>query len=708
MIPAAMIERVEALLAGDPGIVQTPDDEVEALLAPSQTIAAQTWQRHLMRNHELVLHATDPEPSWVATRASSTLLIGSPGERYSVSLVKLDDEGHELGPVDSSKLRLELRVQRNETTSDYIPTEFQADYLAWDESVPGRLNIHIPADLARGRLLIGVRPALESAGENALAERWSVPILIDVWPLKIGVTPVEEADVYFPLGADRHTRDGCAFDDATITDTLTQAAAEAGEPLKALVVKGRHLEAQTLIDYRLPETDGGIYPYGGRIVEVIEGSDDQLLLLVNFEVLSVYDILSGSDNQFIEEGVLPEFVTYRTGPALAPDDEAGEPPMTHYGPDDRATIQGKFSLFDTECEYGSTPTIAVTPYFKLDADKGVDAGLKLSLGIGLGAVEKETKVECIVKALEGADVPVPLGGPMGVVLQKLIGTGVSVGPYGELKVRLSVGGGFTNFMLTGGYSVTQGPIPPILKWDGSMGSGLEANPIAAKVYLGGELGMKGKLAAADVQIPKLGTYDISLTSTLGWVAGLSGAAFNAASVKAGNNSVLAAEFGAKFETKISAGLTNMLKWLGLKADFDFEFKNTIIKKVDAVYRLFNLNDDGKGQASVVVKPNGILAEFFLSNFAHGYASLDDSSVYNDPNSDITYDLAECAATPGGHIVTPVVGVSQWTSCSQEVPWRPSPPILKYCRKKTKASTPLLPARRGGCSGGRSPQTPVTA
>ncbi len=657
----ALIEQADALLNGDPGIEQTPEDEVEELLAPAATGASRASQRRLARNHELALHAADPEPSWISTRASSTMVIASPGESHSVDLVKLDGEGNELGSVDSSKLRLELRIQRDESTSDYIPAEFQADYVAWDTTTPGQLNIHVPADLTRGRLLIGVRPALEDAGENALAERWSVPILVDVWPLKAGVITLDEADVYFPLGSDSHYRDGSAFDAQAVNSALKAATAEAEAPLKALVVKGINLEADTLIDYRLPDANGGVYPYGGRIVEVIEGSDGQQLLLVNFEVLSVYDILLGADDQFVKEGVLPEFVTYRSGPALPAEEEEGDAPLTHYGPEERATIQGGFRLFGAECSAGgSPPAFAVTPYLTLDVDKGVDAGLKFSLGVSGAAVS------CTVKALEGAEVPVPLGGPIGAVLQKLLGTGVTVGPYGEVKLTLSGGSGFTDFRVTGGYSVTKGLTPPSVKWNGSLGSGLEATPITAKAQLGGELGMKGKLAAADVRVPWLGTYDVSLTSTLGWFSGLSGEALNAAAAKNGSNSALGMEFGAKFSTKVSAELTNMLQWLGAKSDFKFEYKATITKKVEAGYRLFGVNDDAQGHASATLQPNNILARYFstgATGSTDGYTSLDGSSVYNDPNDEISYDLAECESS-GGNIVTPLVACIGGFFCGQ--------------------------------------------
>jgi hypothetical protein len=71
-----------------------------------------------------VLSAQDPDPQWFSTHASTDIIVGVPGNSYSVDLHKLNVNKADLGAVDKTKLRFELRIQRDDTTFDYIPAEY--------------------------------------------------------------------------------------------------------------------------------------------------------------------------------------------------------------------------------------------------------------------------------------------------------------------------------------------------------------------------------------------------------------------------------------------------------------------------------------------------------------------------------------------------------------------------------------------------------
>ena len=441
----------------------------------------------------------------------------------------------------------------------------------------------------------------------------------------------------------------------TVTEALAQARLDpllADQPLKPLVVADMDLQAGQLIDYRITDTTGGVYPYGGRVVKVIDGTNSQQLVLLNFEILATYDVLMSGDKQFIEEGVMPEFVTYRSGTELADQTEAGEE-LSYFGPKERATIQWDFKLFGMDCKTGIPPAVAVSPFFKFDLSKGlsgIDAGFKFSFGVNTA------EVDCTIIAKEGAEVWVPIGGPIGALLQKITGTGIVVGPYGEIKTKLSAGSGFTNFTFSGGYSI-QEEIPEKFNWNGSFGSGLEANPVKVETELVGELGMQATLSAVELSLFWF-DFEISLQNRLGWFLGLKGKALNAAAVSGQEKSGLAIESGAKFTTALSKDLVSMLKWFGLKGEFKPEFAVSYTKAFDAEYKLGYVNDQGTGSATARIHPaNDVIAVLTGTKYssAKGYASIadKDSSVYNDPNDNITYDTEECKSK-GGNFDTPFI------------------------------------------------------
>lgn len=273
-------------------------------------------QQRLEKNHDLIMQADDPEISWFSTRATTDLIIANPGGSYSVELTKDDGSGNSLGPVNISLLRIVLRIQSDENNVDSVSDELISNYVSWDDEKEGRLLINVPKDMSKGRLLIGIRPNFEDKGNEAIAERWSIPIIVEIWPTRPNVLTVKESDVYFPTRIDGGYRDGSAFDAQSVKKVLklSQTDPQMKEYfLRAIVVKALDLKEGQLIAYGLPDPKGGIYPYGGKVEKIINGDDDQQLVLLNFKLLDVYDRMKESSMGLIKLGVMPEFVTYRSG-----------------------------------------------------------------------------------------------------------------------------------------------------------------------------------------------------------------------------------------------------------------------------------------------------------------------------------------------------------------------------------------------------------
>ena len=649
-----LIDRAERILAGDPSIRVATDEELAEVFAASNTPEAAARARRLAHNHELVLAAVDPDPEWFRTEASAEMIITTPGEQAWVDLHKVAIDGRRLGPVDVDRLRLEVRVQRDVRSVDYVPAEFHHNFVRWSISVPGRLDIDLPPHLDRGRLIIGVRPDFTDRGQEAIAERWSVAILVDVWPRRPGVVVVAPEEVYYPMNLEGALRAASAFDEVSIAAAMSAASADealAQELLKPLVVRGRDLREGDLIDYRIPDPTGGFYPYGGRVLRAIDGADQQQLLLLNFDLLSVYDIvLDAEDDLLVREGVLPEFVTYRSGDPI--DRVRDEPDLpTHFGPQERIGIQAlPRQLFEKKCQIGNL-VVAITPFLKFDGE--FDAGINYSFGL------HKPKIECEVESRDDVLWPVPLGGPVGALIQRLTGAGLLVGPYGSIKVEVEAADAPVNVNVAAGASTKEGVKKPEFSLPmPKLGEGLEGSSWVIDAKLGGEAGAKAKLSAVVVHF--LGTeWDVSLEAKAVGQLGVAATIANAAGAYQGKDSKAAITKGFIVQAQASAKLKQLLRYFGARLELDATFAPFKVEVlIPAEYGLSEVSDGGQGHAHAEIQSRGRMRQF-LRGGSEGYASLDGSSVFNDANVAITYDLQECKDR-GGFIETPFVGcVGDW-------------------------------------------------
>ena len=117
--------------------------------------------------------------------------------------------------------------------------------------------------------------------------------------------------------------------------------------LKPLVVAGAGLAEGQLVDARIPHPEGGSYPYGGRVLRVVEGSGGQQLAILDFDLAATYELLPG--DPLVREGVMPEFVTYRQGPSQQAPGDMSEPELEYFGPEERSGIKGPRGLAGRQC-----------------------------------------------------------------------------------------------------------------------------------------------------------------------------------------------------------------------------------------------------------------------------------------------------------------------------------------------------------------------
>ena len=661
---------------------------VSSVVASSAANSSATAQmddlqaRHLHQAHMLTLSAVDPDPLWIATRPDPGLIVASAGEHYAVRLEKVDAEGTAYAAVDPAQLQLEVRVQRDDGDFEYVPGEFQGDYVRWDGSESGVLQLSVPADLVRGRLIVGVRPAFDDPAQQAIAERWSTVITAEVWTLQAGVAALGASDVLFPVGTDLELEPSSAFSLETIAQAVLDAA-DAETVVFPLVVKGKGLGVGDLVDYSQVLQE----PYGGRVYRVIDGADDQQLLLLIPELQNVLALTPAQDGYLVQQGVVPEHMLYRQG---TPVDiaELNTTDIDHFGPEANATIRslarGSSDWFETACNGGGSITMSLAPTFSLHpADVGISTEF---------AIQGPHDVTCTVTARQGRTFPINgisfvAGGPIMPVLRAMLGTGVDIGPYGELRagfalpssIRADLGFAFS-WSFRNGANLT-GRTPDFSGFTSS-GDGLDGYPLDATVQFGGGIGLSAKLKLLNIDdsvlgriIDRLGIGSSGsdhLTLEFEGKAGVDmQAAYyvaNAAMVhRRGTDSNLSLSVAAIGEVKATPSLSNLFKYLGLDGITLFNVRATIAQYVDTIkYTAQKQSDDGEGEATAQIEVQDDLIRTLFAAEPTGLADKVDTSVHNDPHDHLTYELSDCDAA-GGTLQFPFVACVHGAFCAATEP-----------------------------------------
>ena len=698
--PGAYLQAARELLEADSDVV-TDEDFAESALAQSRM--DQGRKRRMDRAHALAMAAEDPDPEWFSTHVDREVLVVAPGERYAVTVTKLDSEGEAIGPADPDRLQLVVRVQRDDHEFEYVPREYSADYARWDLS-SGQLEVSVPADLARGRMVVGIRPDLADPGQLALAERWSTALSLEVWPVRSGVNALGQDDVLFPRDAAEPFHDDSLF-------SRSDVAAKVGQELEdhrfvlPLVVWGTEFSPGELVDYRWGE-----YAYGGRIVGLVN-RDYQQLVLLSPEWLSVYDVADTSHGFMTEQGVFPEFVVYREGNPI-PDYDAqyrGDP--SHVGPEDRAAISAdalateplaftdwaeptqaemaksqrvqalstspnRSGLWERSCDPAAKSSLVFSTEFALAP---ADAGMFVTASVG-------GQGRCKWTAAPGRDGNQgvrrfsPAGGVAGIILRQLLGGDVRTTPFGSVSLELQADAP-DSLEMKAGYSHQQGSVLELGIFDrGGYGFvGLLGEPVTVKGFAEATAGIRHTLQLTDVDgllgrvlaLVGIPAPVLDLDAKAGLGAGFAVTGMNSAGVYQGfgtSGGSISSEAFAQF--KPSPHLQVLTGVLGLDGDPSFEFDVKLGDKAFPAEFGFNaINDSGTGIAFVegLSASNPVLNALFEAGVSGVMGPGDaESSIFENPEHNVTYDVQECQDN-GGEISAPVVACIHPRFCGETEP-----------------------------------------
>ncbi len=622
--------------------------------------------QRLERAHMLVATAKDPDPEWFSTKIDKQVIIAKAGEEYTLHLDKVRKDGTVIGAVDNAKLRLVARIQRTKDDFEYITNVNMDQYAQWDGE--GILKIHVPDNLDKGRLIVGIRPNFDDVATTAIAERWSTFVMAEVWNAKPNVKTLESSSVLFPLqnNGNIELSSQSLFSEEEIGDKIKNKLQNEGVVSLALVVKKEILKNGDLLSYMFNGE-----PYAGRVIDVEKRGEQQLALMTP-EIFSVYEVTGGNNGFLINQGIAPEHVVYREGEALVTDINESDP-VRFNKILQKSQKKTEDSFFFQDCTNGAS-VLTFEPIFGLSPS---------NIGIEFRIQTSREKVECTWKANIGKfkkfnDLIKRTGGPLQFIVDKLFGAGVELKPIGEGKIVAEHAPGFG---LNAGWTYRKGGYTKILTTMGTVANlgsrdiSTEIKRSEAKAETNFELGMEFKLKAlsSDAGIGKflekfhIEVANIGISAKTGVKTAVAVLGRNAAEIYYDTDkqsSKFAATVSLDGRMKATNDFATMMKTMLGDSWVDFEENILLLPplKSEATHTYTTVTDDGQGTASV----NGLTLENFVAymilpkSSSLGVLSLDNSSVFNDPSEGINYDPEECAENdPEYKITSPAIGCSGW-------------------------------------------------
>lgn len=648
----------------------TPVDEIlDSEFAANQQPEARS--REIDRAHALVLSAEDPDPDWMGTEINGDqVIVTSPGSAHTVSGSKFNADGEITGPIDASKLRFEIRLQRSADDIQWVPRELVEDMVFWTEN-PGEFQVHVPADLEHGRLIVGLRPDFEDPGARAIAERWSQAVIFEIWPVRPGVIELESSSVVFPQSGENPMGPGSEFSIDELEQYVDAEFANDNLVMPLIVESGSLLQVGDLIDH---QWNGD--PYGGRILYT-ESRSGQTLLLLSPEWNAVYDVMEVEDSFLEKHGVLPSVIAYRIGDEVIPDfdeqyrdpiessvENAGAQPGQSPPADPRNTSGASHSsrsagsdLFIRTCSTPtSRPVVAVSNKFKLSPPEA-----SVSLTVATGERASTLDIDCSWQANPNKRFAMPLvvAGPVGIIAQKLFGTEVGVRPTGKvvLDARADVSALLAfkaSFSTKDGMKTNMPELPrtslaldsldgPPIQLSNRIGSDLGVTFFANALSTRGLLGKLARLFSSDeIEI------GVEASVSLGIGLGFSGA--NAAAVYQGADSKVFSDLKFCAKVGISASLLKLMRTIIGDITVDVELFCTTLKAAIGPpdpFTFAQVQDDFEGNAIATGLTAGPVLELVFGKDSTGIVASSDrglfESIFDDRHDAISYDLAECPA-----------------------------------------------------------------
>ncbi len=602
--------------------------------------------KNLERAHYLVATAIDPDPTWFYTKVDTPMIMAKQGEDYTVHLYKMKKDGKVYDPVDNDRLRLVVRIQRAKDDFEYISNVNIDQYAYWDGA--GVLKIHVPDDLDKGRLIVGVRPNFTDVATSAIAERWSAVITAEVLPLKAGVKEVNSDNVLFPID-----NASLGYLSAESKFTRSEIFARVDEQMAnnqlftfPVVVKNMSLEKDDMVSYVFKNS-----PRSGRVIAV-EHRDNQDFVLLTPELLDVYDVIDVSNSSLIEEGVAPRNIVIREGGMLATDQNESDPTKFETK---MAKAEGIGDVVDFFRKYCSEGDALLT--FKVTTSLS-----PLDLGVDVGMMGTQSETKCTYEAT-GKKTTIHPSYYGGFVSWALIAIGakVELELYGKAEIVTKEALGFGYDM---GYTIQKGGHFKTLS---TIDMGSRDLNVGAKEGIGEasvNIGIKMTIVGASLPEFVENTFDseLGLTGETGEKLAMLVRAKNAKEVEKSSSSEYASGASIDGKVELTAGLKNIFKYfnIDIKAELPFNIPLMDPIKGKAEFSFDSVYDEANGKAQMVgLNASETWMNWFLPSHYEGVLSLKDSSVYNQHSEDITYSLDECAKDSDYKITSPAIACAGW-------------------------------------------------
>jgi len=655
------IKKLKEML-NDPNVPYTTDVDFNKTMYAKHRLPEDEAKK-LERVHYLVAIAKDPDKLWFSTKISKKVIIAEAGESYILTLKKVNKAGVAYAPVDNDKLRLVARVQKSKNEFEYISNVNIDQYAHWDGE--GILKIHVPNDLDKGRLIVGIRPDFNDVAMSAIAERWSTYVMAEVWQIKENVIEVNSNNVLFPLNNSSNLLP------IESLFTKNEIGLKAKEYLDAnstivlpIVVKNMTINVGDLLAYMYDKN-----PYCGRVI-FTEIKNRQTFALMEFQPFDVYDVLDGDDGFMIKNGLMPEHVVYREGDALYIDVNESDPTEFKY----RSLSKKKLisnDLFEKKCNAGRS-VFTFSPVLNfVNGDGGLDVTI-----YGTDDYTQCTYTAKPAITAKGNIAEILGGTPFAVLIKSLFGSETIIAPFGQLKFKAK---GVPGFGLKAGWTYKKGANFKILSLPSAaanagntdISSSILASSSEAEIssHLGVKMVMTtfskdsgiGKVLNSLPYLPD--AEDIGVSLKTGTKFGVYAKIKNAREVyETKKSSKLTANIGLIAKFKVTYGLKNFLKMMGFSELTEYSKDLTLAEiKAEVIHTFDSVYDDGQGRAHLLdLMPTNKFIESYIPKSRGVLAPTDDiSSVFNDSSADISYNLSECAHNPDHKIVSPAIACAGW-------------------------------------------------
>ncbi len=584
----------------------------------------------------------DPQPEWFSTKVTPSIILANAGETYTIDVKKCAYNGKIIGDVNQSLLKIEVAIQKDNEVLKLVNSNQISNYAQWLSD--GKIEVKIPNELEKGRVLISLKPNFQQKILNDIAQKWSNIIEIDIWKKRDDVIEIKDNEVIFP---DKNSSTGFSkeskFSSSELKKEIDNELKQNNRILLPLVVKDITLKIGDKVTYKYKNI-----PYCGVVQNIIDKDDQEFVTLSpNFNQL--YEVVEANSSEIIDLGLYPKNIVYKN--------------LTN----ENSKITKNFTNKITRGRFG-----LISEFFKKHCVEGnsllaINSSLSLyptDASIDIKFWPNGDKTECKWES-SGKEFILPIGrltGPVIYSAMKFLGAQLKIKPYGEFSIDTSVGIG-----LTAGYSL-KGETNFKVNFPATMLAMGSRDLNSYMVDENANLGLKGGIKIGLDVISDDGYIghilsligvkleELNIEATIGPEGGIALNALNAKGVdETGKSSSIGYKLSAELAVEASESVSKLVQDLGIPA-WKLKFSKNInfaSGSSELTYYFTNIVDKGKKAYILDLSSKSNLLSLFFALYDHKgvLSSKDAKSVWNDHSEDIEYDQKDC----NDKIVSPVIG-----------------------------------------------------